>query len=213
LLPPRELPFYAFTCFGLFFYGPRPLLIDSLLSSCVATDRPTASRSRSSSVVPTNRLLPNPASSHESLPPSSRLRDNIWRQPGTQPPPITMASTAHTTGADAQAEELRRRNVAAPSQAAAPIAALAQEREKSKDKVRHLVQAASELSIFWWLQGLVANQTAAFQHHLLPGRLRIHLGTSYIHLLRLLHTHVQDWPLANCHLGRSPVSPSTPTHT
>lgn len=73
-----------------------------------------------------------------------------------------MASTARTTGADAQAEELRRRNVAAQSQASAPVAAQVQEKEKSKDKVRSLVQVALELSIFWWLQGLVANQTAAF---------------------------------------------------
>jgi hypothetical protein len=68
-----------------------------------------------------------------------------------------MASTAHTTGADAQAEELRRRNVAGQSQASAPVTTQAQEKEKSKDKVRHLIQVASELSKLWWLQGLVAN--------------------------------------------------------
>jgi hypothetical protein len=112
-----------------------------------------------------------------------------------------MASTARTTGADAQAEELRRRNVAAQSQASAPVAAQAQEKEKSKDKVRHIAQVASELSISWWLQGLVANQTAAFQHHLLPRRVRVHLGTFNLHLLRLLYAHVQDWPFANRHLG------------
>ena len=73
-----------------------------------------------------------------------------------------MASTARTTGADAQAEELRRRNVAAQSQASAPVAAQVQEKEKSKDKVRRLAQVASELSIFWWLQGPFANHTQPF---------------------------------------------------
>jgi|TARA_R110002003_G_scaffold1048_16_gene22299 dolichyl-phosphate-mannose-protein mannosyltransferase len=46
-----------------------------------------------------------------------------------------MAAAARTTGADPQAEELRRRNVAA-SQPAEPVVAQAPVKEKSKEKVR-----------------------------------------------------------------------------
>jgi dolichyl-phosphate-mannose-protein mannosyltransferase len=45
-------------------------------------------------------------------------------------------ATARTTGADAQAEELRRRNVA--GQTASPVVSQAQIKEKSKEKVRAL---------------------------------------------------------------------------
>jgi dolichyl-phosphate-mannose-protein mannosyltransferase len=45
-------------------------------------------------------------------------------------------ATARTTGADAQAEELRRRNVA--GQPASPVVSQAQIKEKSKEKVRAL---------------------------------------------------------------------------
>lgn len=48
-----------------------------------------------------------------------------------------MASTAHTTGIDAHADELRRRNVATRNDATAPAGARAPEKEKSKDKVCH----------------------------------------------------------------------------
>jgi dolichyl-phosphate-mannose-protein mannosyltransferase len=45
-------------------------------------------------------------------------------------------ATARTTGADAQAEELRRRNVA--GQTASPAVNTTQIKEKSKEKVRML---------------------------------------------------------------------------
>jgi hypothetical protein len=46
-----------------------------------------------------------------------------------------MATAARTTGAEAQTEELRRRNVASQS-TAAPVVAQAPSKEKSKEKVR-----------------------------------------------------------------------------
>jgi dolichyl-phosphate-mannose-protein mannosyltransferase len=46
-----------------------------------------------------------------------------------------MATAARTTGAEAQTEELRRRNVASQSNAA-PVVAQAPPKEKSKEKVR-----------------------------------------------------------------------------
>jgi hypothetical protein len=46
-----------------------------------------------------------------------------------------MATAARTTGAEAQTEELRRRNVASQS-SAAPVVAQAPPKEKSKEKVR-----------------------------------------------------------------------------
>jgi hypothetical protein len=46
-----------------------------------------------------------------------------------------MATAARTTGAEAQTEELRRRNVASQSSAAAPVEAQAPPKEKSKEKV------------------------------------------------------------------------------
>jgi dolichyl-phosphate-mannose-protein mannosyltransferase len=45
-----------------------------------------------------------------------------------------MATAARTTGAEAQTEELRRRNVASQSNAA-PVVAQAPSKEKSKEKV------------------------------------------------------------------------------
>lgn len=55
-----------------------------------------------------------------------------------------MASTAHTTGADAHAEELRRRNVASQSNAA-PVVAAVPPKEKSKEKVGLLSRCGMEL--------------------------------------------------------------------
>lgn len=105
-----------------------------------------------------------------------------------------MTTAARTTGADAQAEELRRRNVAAQF-GITPNAAQAstKEKEKSKDKVREAVYCTLALP--------VANQTTAFRAPHFPGRHRVHLGSVDLHLLRFLHAHVQDWSLANCHLG------------
>jgi dolichyl-phosphate-mannose-protein mannosyltransferase len=54
-----------------------------------------------------------------------------------------MATAAHTTGVDAQAEELRRRNVATQSNAG-PVVAEAPLKEKSKEKVRLLCRSAFE---------------------------------------------------------------------
>lgn len=54
-----------------------------------------------------------------------------------------MASTARTTGADAQAEELRRRNVASQSNAT-PVVAAAPTKEKSKEKVSLLSTCGHE---------------------------------------------------------------------
>lgn len=50
-------------------------------------------------------------------------------------------ATARTTGADAQAEELRRRNVA--GQTASPAVNTTQIKEKSKEKVRILPERGS----------------------------------------------------------------------
>lgn len=52
-------------------------------------------------------------------------------------------ATARTTGADAQAEELRRRNVA--GQTAAPVVNQTQIKEKSKDKVRALAKSQAAI--------------------------------------------------------------------
>lgn len=46
-----------------------------------------------------------------------------------------MTTAGRTTGADGQAEELRRRNVASQPNGAAPILAEAPAKEKSKEKV------------------------------------------------------------------------------
>jgi hypothetical protein len=103
-----------------------------------------------------------------------------------------MAATAQTTGTgvQAQAEELRRRNVASQSQPSAPVTANGLEKEKSKEKVRDPVYVALGLSISWQLQGPIANHAAAFLHHRLPRRDRMDLGAADIHLLRLLYAHV-----------------------
>lgn len=52
-----------------------------------------------------------------------------------------MASAARTTGAEAQADELRRRNVASQSQV--PIV-IEPEKEKSKEKVRYTQRSSME---------------------------------------------------------------------
>jgi hypothetical protein len=54
-----------------------------------------------------------------------------------------MATAAHTTGAEAQTEELRRRNVASQSNAA-PVVAQAPPKEKSKEKVCLLYTSGSD---------------------------------------------------------------------
>lgn len=53
-------------------------------------------------------------------------------------------ATARTTGADAQAEELRRRNVA--GQTASPVVNTTQIKEKSKEKVRILQDWGQKLN-------------------------------------------------------------------
>ncbi len=80
-----------------------------------------------------------------------------------------MASTARTTGADAQAEELRRRNVAA--QSSVPTYKEVPIKEKSKEKVRFPSRIPWKLSAsFLSLHARVAqaDQISANQHHLYP---------------------------------------------
>jgi len=72
-----------------------------------------------------------------------------------------METTARTTGADAQAEELRRRNVTTQPPAA-PVTAPAQDKEKSKDKVCITARAPLELPITRQPKSLVANQLQPF---------------------------------------------------
>jgi dolichyl-phosphate-mannose-protein mannosyltransferase len=64
-----------------------------------------------------------------------------------------MTAAARTTGADAQAEELRRRNVAAQPNAA-PVVAEAPVKEKSKEKVLSLctnsIETLRRLAVFGW---------------------------------------------------------------
>ncbi|KAF1831050.1 PMT-domain-containing protein [Decorospora gaudefroyi] len=60
-----------------------------------------------------------------------------------------MAATAHATGADAQAEELRRRNVASQAQPPAPAAAETPQKEKSKDKPFDIISFLDEYEFIW----------------------------------------------------------------
>jgi dolichyl-phosphate-mannose-protein mannosyltransferase len=60
-----------------------------------------------------------------------------------------MATTARTTGADAQSEELRRRNVASQLNGAAPAPAATQAKEKSKEKVFDLISFLDENEFIW----------------------------------------------------------------
>ena len=81
-----------------------------------------------------------------------------------------MAATARTTGADAQAEELRRRNVATNS--TAPVVADTRSNEKETEKSKDKVWRLEGFGIGGVdLQGTIANQTTAVRHHLLPRRI------------------------------------------
>jgi hypothetical protein len=77
-----------------------------------------------------------------------------------------MTTAVRTTGADAQPEELRRRNVAS-QQDAAPVVAEAPAKEKSKEKVKSSSTHNAAAGRFQ-SNDMATNHTAAVRHYHLP---------------------------------------------